>query len=152
MAPGTNTSNAAVQLLQMMTGYWVSRSVYVAAKLGIADHVATEPIHYEDLARKTNTHALSLYRTLRALASVGVFAEINEGQFALTPMAGLLQSKVPNSMRALAIMYCEERYRAWGDLLQSVRTGEPAFDRQFGMGVFESSARTRRQARFSTRR
>ena len=78
-----------------------------------------------------------LFRSLRALASVGVFAEINEGQFALTPMAGLLQSNVPNSMRALAIMYCEEQYRAWGDVLQSVRTGEPAFDRQFGMDVFE---------------
>jgi len=137
MATGTDTSTAAVQLLQMMTGYWVSQSVYVAAKLGIADHLATGPVHYEDLARKTNSHALSLYRTLRALASVGVFAEINTGQFALTPLAGLLQSNVPNSMRALAIMYCEEKYRAWGDVLQSVRTGEPAFDRQFGMGVFE---------------
>ena len=137
MATGTDTGNAAVQLLQMMTGYWVSQGVYVAAKLGIADHLATGPVHYEDLARKTNTHPLSLYRTLRALASVGLFAEINAGQFALTPMAGLLQSDVPNSMRALSIMYCEEQYRAWGDLLQSVRTGEPAFNRQFGVDVFE---------------
>jgi hypothetical protein len=40
-------------------------------------------------------------------------------------------------MRALAIMYAEEQYRAWGDLLYSVRTGEPAFEHQFGMGVFE---------------
>jgi O-methyltransferase domain/Dimerisation domain len=137
VATGTDTGNAAVELLQMMTGYWVSQGVYVAAKLGIADYLATGPVHYEDLARKTNTHALSLYRTLRALASVGVFAEINPGQFALTPMAVHLQSDVPNSMRALSIMYCEEQYRAWGDLLQTVRTGEPAFNRQFGMDVFE---------------
>ena len=53
MAPGTDTSTAAVQLLQMMTGYWVSQGVYVAAKLGIADHLAMGPVHYEDLARKT---------------------------------------------------------------------------------------------------
>ena len=44
---------------------------------------------------------------------------------------------VPNSMRALAIMYCEEQYRAWGSLLQSVRTGQPAFERMFGIDVFE---------------
>jgi len=137
VATSTDTSTNAVQLLQMMTGYWISQGVYIAAKLGIADHLATGPVHYQDLARKTNTHALSLYRTLRALASVGVFAEINAGQFALTPMAGLLQSKVPNSMRALAVMYGDEQYRAWGDLLQSVRTGEPAFNRQFGVDVFE---------------
>jgi hypothetical protein len=134
---GVDASTAPAQLLQMMTGYWVSQGIYVAAKLGIADLLATGPVHYEDLARRTNTHALSLYRTLRALASVGLFAEMHGGRFALTPMADLLQSNVPNSMRALAILYCEEVYRAWADLLESVRTGQPGFERQFGMDVFE---------------
>jgi len=132
-----DTSTAPQQLLQMMTGYWVSQGVYVAAKLGIADLLAAGPVHYEDLAGKTHTHAPSLYRIVRALASVGVFVELDAGHFALTPMASLLQTAVPNSMRALAIMYGEEQYRAWGSLLQSVRTGQPAFDRQFGMDVFE---------------
>jgi hypothetical protein len=121
----------------MMTGYWVSQGVYVAAKLGIADLLVAGPVHYEDLARKTHTDAPSLYRIMRALASVGVFAELKAGQFALTPMASLLQSSVPNSMRSLAIMYCEEQYHAWGSLLQSVRTGQPAFEHQFGVDVFE---------------
>jgi hypothetical protein len=52
-------------------------------------------------------------------------------------MAALLQTAVPNSVRALAIMHGEEQYHAWGDLLHSVRTGQPAFEHQFGMGVFE---------------
>lgn len=137
MATNADTSTAAVELLHMMTGYWISQGIYIAAKLRIADHLAAGPVHYEDLAQKTDTHALSLYRALRALASVGIFAETNAGQFALTPMAGLLQSNAPNSMRALAEMYGSEQYRAWGDLLHSVRTGKPAFDRQFGMDVFE---------------
>jgi DNA-binding IclR family transcriptional regulator len=141
-----------VQLLQMMTGYWVSQGVYVAAKLGIADHLATGPVHYEDLARKTNTHALSLYRTLRALASVGVFAEINTGRFALTPLAGLLQSNLPNSMRALAIMYCEEQYRAWGTCYRASGQESPPLTASSAWVCSSTSARTRRQARFSTRR
>ena len=121
----------------MMTGYWVSQALYVAAKLGIADLLADGPVDCEDLATATDTHAPSLQRVLRALAGVGVFTEVSPGSFALTPLAELLRTETPGSMRALAIMYAEEQYRAWGELLHSVRTGEMAFDYQFGMGYFE---------------
>jgi hypothetical protein len=126
-----------VTLLQMMTGYWISQALYVAAKLGIADLLADGPVDCEDLAAATNTHAPSLQRVLRALASAGVFTEVSPGSFALTPLAELLRTETPGSMSALAIMYAEEQYRAWGELLHSVRTGEMAFDHQFGMGYFE---------------
>lgn len=131
------TSAAPWKLLQMMTGYWVTQALYVAAKLGIADLLRESPVSCDVLASKTGTHPQSLFRTLRALASVGVFSEVATGEFALTPSAALLQSATPNSMRALAIMYAEEQYRAWGEMLYSVRTGQPAFERQFGMDVFE---------------
>jgi hypothetical protein len=36
VATSIDTSNAQESLLQMITGYWVSKAVYVAAKLGIA--------------------------------------------------------------------------------------------------------------------
>ncbi len=39
-------------------------------------------------------------------------------------------------MAAMAIMYAEEQYRAWGNVLHSVRTGPPAFDNHFGMSYF----------------
>ena len=39
-------------------------------------------------------------------------------------------------MRALALTYNEEMYFAWGDMLHSIRTGEPAFAHRFGMGPF----------------
>jgi hypothetical protein len=130
-------SPPSATLLQMMTGYWVSQAIYVAAKLGIADLLTNGPVDCEDLAAATDTHAPSLRRVLRALASVGVFTEVSPGSFALTPLAELLRAGTPGSMRALAIMYAEEQYRAWGELLHSVRTGEMAFDHQFGMGYFE---------------
>ena len=131
-----NASPPPVLLFQMMTGYWGSQAVYVAAKLGIADFLADGPVSCEDLAAATHTHAPSLRRVLRALASVGVFAEAAPGHFALTPLAALLRTGTSDSMRALAIMYAEEQYRAWADLLHSVRTGETAFEHQFGMGYF----------------
>ena len=56
----------AVAMLQMMTGYWVSQAIYVAAKLGLADLLADEPMSYDDLAVSTHVHADSLRRMLRA--------------------------------------------------------------------------------------
>ena len=121
----------------MMTGYWVSQALYVAAKLGVADLLVDGPQSVEHLAEATQSHAASLRRVLRALARVGVFTETSPRAYALTPLAALLRTGTPDSMRALAIMYAEEQYRAWGDALHSVRTGETAFDQQFGLSYFE---------------
>lgn len=134
-------------LIQLMTGYWVSQALYIAAKLGIADQLAAGPVAYEELAAATGSHAPSLYRVLRALASVGVFTEARPGAFALTPLAALLRSEIPGSMRALGIMYVEEQYRAWGDLIHSVRTGQPAFEHRYGMPVFDYFAQHAEPAR-----
>jgi hypothetical protein len=137
IAAGPEESAAPWKLLQMMTGYWVTQAIYVAAKLGIADLLEEAPLNCDELASRTKTDALSLYRTLRALASVGVFSEVASREFALTPLAALLRTSVPNSVRSLAIMYAEEQYHAWGEFLYSVRTGRPAFEHQFQLGVFE---------------
>lgn len=123
-------------LLQMMTGYWVSQAIYVAAKLGVADLLVDGPRPVEALATETETHAPSLHRVLRALASVGVFTETSPHTFGLTPMASLLRTDTPDSMAALAMMYAEEQYLAWSNILHSVRTGETAFAHHFGMSYF----------------
>jgi len=134
--PETPAAPPQVALLQMMTGYWVSQAVYVAAKLGIADLLSDGPAHYQGLAAASRADPPSLYRVLRALASVGVFREGETGWFELTPTAALLRSDNPDSMRALALTYCEEQYRTWSDMLKSVETGGTAFDRVFGMSYW----------------
>ena len=91
----------------------------------------------EDLAQRIRPHAPTLRRLLRALASVGVFTEARPNAFALTPLAALLRTGTPNSMHALAILYGEEHYRVWGNVLHSVKTGETASNAQFGMSYFQ---------------
>jgi ubiquinone/menaquinone biosynthesis C-methylase UbiE len=134
------------ELNQLICGYWHSQCVYVAAKLGIADLLTDGPHSIEDLSGQTGTHPMSLYRLLRALASVGLFAEEADRRFALTPAAALLRSDVPGSQRAMAIMMGEEHFRAWGDLLYSVQTGKPAFEKLFGQPVFEYLSQKPEQA------
>src|SRR5438128_11442423 len=123
-----------VAMLHMIQGFWVSRALYVAAKLGIPDLLKDEPKSSADLAQATGTHAPSLYRVLRALDSVGVFAEDDRGRFALTPLGATLRSDVPGSLRAwAAVQLGEDHYQAWGELMHSVRTGAIAFEHVFGM-------------------
>ncbi len=131
------TPSHARQLTALITAYWNSQAVYVAAELGIADLLRDGPRHADDLARATDSNADALYRLLRALASLGVFAETAPRTFALTPLAELLRSDIPGSQRSLARMLGTEQYQAWGDLLYSVQTGKTAFDRIFGQPCFD---------------
>jgi hypothetical protein len=120
----------------MLMGPWIAQSLYAAAKLGLADLVKDAPRTSDDLARATGTHPRSLYRLLRALASIGVFAEEPGKRFALTPLADCLRSDVPGSQRAAALMMGDEQYQSWADVLHSLQTGRPAFDRRFGKPIF----------------
>jgi hypothetical protein len=132
---------------RLLTGYWVSQALYVAAKLGLADLLKDGPRPSDELAAATHSDPTALYRLLRALASVGVFAEDGGRRFALTPLAERLRSDLPDSQRSLAVMNGEEFYRAWGELLYSVQTGRPAFDKLFGRPVFDYLSQHPEQAR-----
>ena len=123
-------------LNQMIVGSWVTQAIYVAAEIGIADLLAAGPRTAGELAGETQTHGGSLYRLLRALASVHMFREDAEGRFSLTEMGKLLRSDAPGSKRSMAIMAGAEFYRSWGGLLSSVETGGAAFDRVFGEPFF----------------
>jgi hypothetical protein len=124
-------------LFQMAVGYWLSQAIYVAAKLGIADLLAEGPRSSVELAAAVGTDATSLFRVLRALAGVGVFSHTGADSFGLAPLGEGLLTGVPGSLRATIITIGEIHYRACGDLLHSVRTGSPAFNQAFGMGLFD---------------
>jgi hypothetical protein len=134
------------QLAGMITGYWVSQMVHVAAKLGLADRLVDGPKTADELAQATGTHARSLYRLLRALASVGVFSEGEDNRFRQTPLSECLRSDEPGSQWAMAVMMGDEHYHAWGDLLESVRTGQTAFDRLYDQPIFDYLAEHPEQA------
>ncbi len=125
-------------MLQMITGFWVSRAIYIAATLGVADLVKDQSRTAKELANITRTHAPSLYRVMRALASVGIFAEDEAGRFAQTALSETLRSDVAGSLRAVAMVELgQEHFPAWGNVMQSVKTGEIAFDNLFKQNVWE---------------
>lgn len=127
----------AAQLMQLTTGTMVSQAVAVAARLGVADALATGPRTCEEIAAAVNADAGALHRLLRAIADCGVVSDLENGRFALNPVGELLRSDVPGSLRAWATMTGMPFHRdAWTDLYTSVQTGEPAFERVHGADLF----------------
>ena len=127
-----------IQMLQLISGFWISRCIYIIAKLGLADLIEGGAKTAAELATATETHPASLFRVLRALASVGVMTQDGQDRVGDTPLLQTLRSGVPGSLRAFAMTELgEEHYPAWGELLHSVRTGGIAFDHAFGMDVWK---------------
>ncbi|MBY0247518.1 MAG: methyltransferase [Nitrospiraceae bacterium] len=119
-------------------GHWVARLIHIAAKLRLADLVKKGPRTVEDLATAAGVQPLALYRILRALASVGVFAETKNRRFKLTPLAATLRTDVPASMHGWALMINENwGWDSWKELLHGVKTGEMPFLKAHGMPIFE---------------
>lgn len=115
-----------MRLYQMVTGFYISRALYVAAKLGVADLIRDGGRDCSELAAATHTQAPALRRVLRLLASVDIFREQEDGTFALTPLGELLRSDVPGSMRAAMLVFGGGTQDAWAELMYCVETGDPA--------------------------
>jgi hypothetical protein len=125
-------------MLDLTIGHWIARLTYVAAKLKLADLVKDRPCTVGHLATETGVHAPALYRVLRALASVGIFAETKAGRFKLTPLAATLQTGVHASLRGWTLMINEKyTWDAWEELLHGVKTGEIPFVKAHGVTPFE---------------
>jgi hypothetical protein len=135
------------QLFEKLIGSWVARAIYAAARLRVADHLADGPRTAAEVASAVGVAAGPLHRLLRALAGIGVFHRQPDGRFCLNEMAELLREDGADSMWAMAVMLGEEQDRCWGDLLETLRTGEPAFERLFGRPVFDYLAARPEQAR-----
>src|SRR5919205_2751182 len=102
-------------LLQMINAFRASQAIYVADTLGIADLLEEGPKSVDELAEATGTHAPTLYRLLRALASVGVFTEESDGRFVSTPLAEYLGTNAHRSLRAWAMLSGQEYvWTSWG--------------------------------------
>ncbi|MGF1466719.1 MAG: methyltransferase [Sandaracinaceae bacterium] len=131
----TETLPPPIALYRLGTAFYVSQALFVAAKLGLADHLADEPRSAEDLARRAGCHADALRRVLRLLVSAGVFREDDEGRFSATELGACMRE---GSSRSSVLLFSGPgQWAVWGDLLTTVKTGEPALERVFGVGPFQ---------------
>lgn len=132
-------SELSFQMIEMIAGSVVAQSVSVAAEIGIADLLAHGPRSTAQLATSAGVDAEKLFRLLRFLASRGVFQEDAHGAWSLTPLADLLRTDAPQSMRAGARMF-GRMAAVWPKLEENVRTGHCAYPLTFGRPIFADLA------------
>jgi len=139
---------AHVGILQMINGAYVAGAISCLAQLGVPDLIENGAKSADELAAQTGTRPDTLYRLMRATASVGVLAEGPDKKFSQTPMSAVLRTNARPSLRGLAIMTGREWHgRGWSRLEHCVRTGKPSIDEIYGMPIFEYFKRNPEEAR-----
>jgi SAM-dependent methyltransferase len=128
--------------MQVMQLLWPAamalQAIHVAAELSLADLLASGPKTAAELAPAAKVHTLSLDRLLRALTSLGIFAEDNEGRYCQSALSDVLRSDHPGSIRPWARMLgAGFVWAPTGALDATIRTGQPAFEHVFGAPFFK---------------
>lgn len=128
---------APLELIGLATAIWKARALYAAAHLGLADLMAGGPQDVTALAAHTGTHAPSLHRLLRALASFGVLTEVEPRRFALTRLGAALRSDAAGAARSTVLTLAGDwQWQAWSHFLTSVTTGRTGLASATGQELF----------------
>lgn len=82
--------NPEMIIWNALRGALVTRALGLVADLRVAQALADGPRSHEALAREAGVDADAMYRVLRALASDGIFEELEPGVFGHTPASEIL--------------------------------------------------------------
>jgi hypothetical protein len=123
-------------LSQMINGYWITGTICAAAKLDVASAIGDAPRAIAEVATAVGSEVESLYRLMRALAGLSIFAEGPGRTFSHTPLSLALRPGVPGSMHGLAVMTGLLHLHAWPEVVHAVKTGDTAFSKVFGKEIF----------------
>ncbi len=138
MSTRAKAESPQAAIVDLIGGVWAARAVAALARLGVPDHLANGALSVAELAPVVGAHPDALYRLLRAVSSIGVLAKTADDRFSLTALGSCLRSDVPGSMRAaIASELDTAHWQSWGQLDDCIRTGQPAFNKVFGMTGWE---------------
>jgi hypothetical protein len=125
-------------LLEHSAGFSVAYLLAAMVELGVPDALAAGPRTAEELATALHCNADALHRALRVAAVYNLVRIDRAGRFRATRLTDALTSDAPYASDAWCTFMASRAHQvAWGDLAATLRTGEPAFQRQNGMSFFE---------------
>src|ERR1700677_1934365 len=118
-------------------GIIAAQAIHAAVEFNLPDLLASGPKSSAELAAECGAHAPTMERLLRALTSIEMFQRLPDGCYRNTPLSDILRADHPQSLRAEGMFLPGPFiWRPLGQLVESVRTGEAAFDQVFGQNFF----------------
>ncbi len=133
---------ADVLVFERVTSLAVTHALGAVARLRIADALDDGPATAEELGAKLSLDADALHRTLRLLASVGIFELRSDGRFEHNRRSRVLRTSHRSRVRDAAEYFSGDanasayvRYDDW------LKTGRSPYEAVHGMNVFERFAR-----------
>ena len=118
-------------------GIVAAQAIHAAVKFRIPDLLASGPKAVSELASACGAHEPTLDRLLRALTSIEIFSRTPEGCYRNSPLTEILRTDHPQSLSSECMFLpAPFMWLPLGELFESVRTGETAFDRAFGQRFF----------------
>src|SRR5690349_11946729 len=125
------------QMIQILTGYFVTQMAGALATYSIADHLAKGPATADEIATWTRADPQATFRLLRACTSLGLVT-YDGNKFAATSLLGTLQSDVPGSLNGLAIAFTSPaHWLPWGRFSEAIRTNAPQTFSALGTSIWE---------------
>jgi O-methyltransferase domain len=127
------------QLMQITLSLFFTRFLYIAAKFGVADELAAGPRKASEIAAVVGADGPSLHRLMRSLTMIGVFTLLPDGRFGLTPLGEALKKDAPGSMHTMLLATGSPYFLAafQEEMIDTLETGKPAFDKRIGMPFFK---------------
>jgi hypothetical protein len=122
---------------QMLTGYELSQALFAIAATEVPTVLdRAGKLSLDELAQRTKTNPAALARLVRSLVAHGVF-RLDAGQVSLTDLGATLSADHPRSLRGIAIGAKNLHYLPFSELEHTLRTGQPAATKYYGMPYFD---------------
>lgn len=123
------------KILHLLGGKWLAAAVSASATLGIPDALAEGPLDLESLAERVGCRPDALQRLLRVLLGEELVAVDANEEYELTGAGRLLRSdRLGHLAQFVGTPF---GWDPWSGLADSVRTSESAFQKQYGLPLFE---------------
>ncbi|MCS7482489.1 methyltransferase [Umezawaea endophytica] len=124
-------------MARLLDGFQVSQALFAIADLGVPTILDQEgPTPLAVLAERTAANPDALRRLVRSLAPLGVFTTDGD-QVSITPLGATLSENHPHSLLGVARAGMQFHYLPFTELRHTLRTGQPAADKYYGMPYFD---------------
>ena len=145
-APGLRKAYAVVdpsKIVQVGMGFWASKTLLVAVKLGLFTELAREPLSGEAIKERLGLHERALYDFLDALVALGFLERtgfLKDAVYANAPdVDTFLDRNKPSYMGGILEMMDSRSYDIWGRLEEGLKSGTLQNEaRTTGQGIFDA--------------